>query len=68
LGPRQENRARGALLVNVLNSFHVKLASQVFEFGNGDVYKGDFLDDDIHGEGTRNYADGGRYVGSFKVQ
>ncbi len=40
---------------------------QVFEFGNGDVYKGEFLDDDIHGEGGRCYADGGRYVGNFKV-
>jgi hypothetical protein len=39
----------------------------VFEFGNGDVYKGEFLDDDIQGEGTRSYADNGRYVGSFKV-
>ena len=40
---------------------------QVFEFGNGDVYKGEFLDDDIQGDGTRTYADGGRYLGSFKV-
>ena len=29
---------------------------QVFEFGNGDVYKGEFLDDDIHGEGVRSYS------------
>jgi hypothetical protein len=55
---------------NFFNAFNASVSLcnlQVFEFGNGDIYKGDFLDDDIHGEGSRSYADGGRYAGSFKV-
>ena len=38
----------------------------VYRFANGDVYEGDFKDDNMHGRGVYRCADGNVYEGDFK--
>jgi hypothetical protein len=33
---------------------------------NGDVYKGDFLNDNLHGRGEFKWADGRHYIGAWR--
>ena len=35
-------------------------------YADGNVYDGEFKDDDMNGRGTFTYADGGVYTGEFK--
>ena len=37
-----------------------------YTWSNGDKYVGEWMNDDLHGQGTFTWADGEKYVGEFK--